>query len=270
MIPFSLIPRLTLSNILVCNSSEAFPSGVATPSLWYKMDAATASTNTANKNTVNGGEYDRFYNFGNSVNVVNLDYTVIGSSLKWKQPTTLQNNLTTAQSRAGQASWMLWSSASGTNFSTAGVGTVVMAWKSSNDTGGLSGNLQFQARNANNQSSGFLSKFGSSSADKTTIFGDNQSYQFTTPVETDCIRIVSVQSAGTPLYYKQNGVQGSTVSYDTMSNQGSTFIASLDQTTNNDISDVYLYEALYFESALSESDCVKIQDYLAKKWCINF
>jgi hypothetical protein len=253
----------------VCNSQEPFPSGI-TPSLWYKMDALTATSNTNNRNTVNSGEYDRFFNFGTTTrpNNCNLDYKQISNSEKWQQPAELKNFLTTAKSRSGVASWMIYTSASGTDFSSAGVGTTIMAWRSGASTLNQSGNIQFQARNANNQSSGFLSKFGSSADDKTTIFGDNQTYKFTTPMNTDCIRIVSVQSAGTPLYYKQNGATGSIVSYDTMSGTGTQYTVSLDQTTNNDVNDCLLFEAMYFESALSVADCEKIENYLSKKWCI--
>lgn len=258
------------SSALVCNASATYPSGVATPTIWYKADAATASADTANKNTVNStSKFSRMYDFGSKG--IHLNNVLAGNDYFEYDATKTKNTNTIFVAPADSSARYNLDNNIATTVGVAGEGTIIIAFKTGYSTGvgfpaNYAGNFTFQARNPNTQAYGFRME----SSNRATIFGDSQSYTFTTLESTDYIRVVSVASSGNPTYYKQNGVTGATASYDTMSNQGSTLNVSLEQsgTLNTDWGG--FYEAMFFETPLSASDCDAIESYLKQKWCISY
>lgn len=251
-----------------CNNQIALPSGIPSPTFWYKADAPTASINTTGSNTVSGTDYTSLYDFGSYYStwtgLTGVDLSQKSASYDWLQTSNIQQNgLTTISSddvapahnnydiRTGQSP----------NYGIAGKGTVIVAWRS-----GVSlSNLDFTARNAFSLATGFFHR--GSGTDITTIYGDNQSYQFATQPLTNNIRVVSITASGNPITYTQNGVSGATTSYNTIANVGTLYMVNIETTGN---SDQLFFEALYWQTPLSLQQCNDVQDYLQKKWCIDF
>ena len=260
--------RVSSLQPFTCDTSATFPVAVSTPVFWFRSNAATASTDTDNTNTVNASsEYSRIFDFGTKA--AHLNKTITGASSGYFKYANIKNTLTTFKCELNRAAYNYNNTFSG-SVGVAGQGTFIIAGKTgySNDPGyptDYPGNWAFQARNANTQAYGFRTELVTS-----TIFGDIQSYGFNTFYSTPFIRVVSVASAGNPTKYTENGVTGTIVAYDTLSNQGSTNIVGIEQTGNLTDDTADFYECMYWETPLSATDCDAVESYLKQKWCISY
>lgn len=267
-----------------CDNSVAFPSGVSTPNLWYKADAATASTDTANKNTVNdNSKFTRIYDFGSEA--AHLNNPLNFDDFWWYSSTRTQNGLNTIYNPAGQSSWNLYENYPPTKqIGITGKGTIIFAWHSGKNTSISStyaGAVEFQIRNGDPTvppvdfiNYGFRSQMGNGHVnglqDQTVIYGDTQNYVFSTKPGVDNVRVVSVESAGSASVYQQNGVTGATTSYNRMVSPIILTTVGLASPSNTLEEQDTFYEALYWETPLSAADCEKVETYLCKKWCIRY
>lgn len=258
------IPRFYKSSAsLVCDNTATYPAGVSTPSLWYRGDAATASTDTAGKNTVDASSfYTRINDFG-SYGIPLVPFTPVWTKFRYNT-SQRKNGLDVIYAANDNTSYAMTDSNELVTIGQAGKGTIIAAYKNGNNAGNVVG-WRFQGRNQNTQAYGFYFRW-----DKSTIFGDSQSYTYASSPSTNYITVISVSASGVPIYTYQNGIQAATASYDTMSNQGSTLNVTLSNESGSIEDGSSMYEAMYFETPLSAADCAKVETYLKQKWCISY
>jgi len=243
----------------VCNNAVVFTAG--TPSIWYKA-GPTASTNTNGFNTItttvgpyNNLEYTWWYDFsGGGRNLTPFySYARFQYSLAYTK-----NDLYYFGSAAGGVSYM---SALNTDISsTSGKGTVAMVWKTAPDN--VTSIWAF-AKPANSLSRGYIMTEGYA-----TILGDTQTYVFSnTQVSGDQwnITIVSVDSAGNPNTYMNNGVQGSTGSYTVPMSSGSQPVVAFDNYNGGSVA-----EFMWFANPLTSVQCTQLETYLKERFCIDY
>ena len=240
----------------ICNNALSFPS-VANPKLWYKGNGPTASVDTAGYNTVGstthyGDVYDsfkRWYDF--SVNGYNLSSTTAGGYYEY-DPSSTKNGMIYFKSRTAEYMY-----STGANVGIAGKGTLILIWRA----GTSPSHVWFSKPGSFSLSNGYCT-----SEYLTTIFGDIQSYSFSNISYNDWnIRVVSVSSAGVPVVYTNNGVQGTTASYSEQVGGGSVPIIAFDNYNQSSLG-----EFLYWENPLTLSDCNLVEAYLKTKWCLDY
>jgi hypothetical protein len=237
----------------LCNNMVAFPS-VGTPSHWYKA-GLTASTNTNGFNTVSGTEWTWWYDYsGNGKSLAPpYSYAKFDYSLSY-----IKNELYYFGTPDGDASYM---SAPNTDFTaTSGKGTAVMVWRTATNN---TNSIYAFAKPSGSITRGYIM-----TPSYVTIFGDTQTYTFNNTQLSGSqwnITIVSVDSAGNPNTYKNNGVQGATSSYTNPLGTGIQPIISFDSYNG-----VSIAEFMWFGSPLSSTQCDSVESYLKQRWCIDY
>jgi hypothetical protein len=262
-----MLPIPLMKGSLGCLNTVSYPLGVS-PSLWYNAAAPTASISTTGSNVINSSsKFSEWYDFGTKKLNLNIENTPSLLFYDYDQINGKQNGLTFFKESNPTTANTTYAN---NGYGIAGQGTIAIVFNYAKaDT--LLVDYSFFTRGANN-AYGFLC----SAYDKSfpyddrksyvTIFGDNQSYQFSNLLVNEWnIQIVSVNSVGNPVYYKTNGVTGATVSYTT---EGSGLGAA--RTVFEQYNGSSIAEALFFETPLNATQCEDLENYLRQKWCLDF
>jgi hypothetical protein len=230
---------------------------VATPSIWYKA-GPTASTNTNNYNTVTAGNFEWMYDFSGSGRNLTPEFSY--AKFKYQPPSYEKNGFYYFGVIDEDVAYMKYN---GSIPADAGKGTFICVYRNGG-TGSLILNLSARPTQPvfNAITSGYMCETG-----RTTIFGDNQAYSFSNGSNNSewNIRVVSVSSAGNPIVYKNNGVQGSTMSYS-----GTIMSSGTNEVGMRTFAGVSVAEYMWWRTPLNSTDCTSVETYLKQKWCIDY
>jgi hypothetical protein len=249
----------------VCNSGATTS---LSPSVWYKLDAGTASTDTNNLNTYGTYSipslpelgvlvgYKRLYDFtGNSRHLLQSSSDNSTRITPQFATQSLQNTLIYSVPRDNNTNFNNTNMA----YTVANNGTFVLVWR---NRGGGRKSISFRSDSTNTAGFQLLQKSGSDTF-YFTFFNDTVSTQFT-PTSDFMIFIHSKNSSNTVLYSKVNDVNTSAAATKEV-DVGPTGVPSSFGWTLTD-SDVA--EFMFFNTAISANDCESLYSYLSQKWCI--
>lgn len=250
-----MLPIPLISRGFFCNNSATFPSGVSTPSIWYKA-GLTASSNTNGFNTVNSSsEYDWWYDYSGN----NRNLTPPYSYSKFDYGTSFtKNDLYYFGCADGESAYM-YNNSYGSIPCTAGQGTLICVYRNATNN---TNSLWAFSKPSNSLANGYFMDMTT-----TTILGDNQTYTFanTSGGSQWNVRVVSVSSIGNPLVYRNNGVVGATSSYSHPLASGANAITSFDGYNG-----VSLAEFMWWQTPISSDNCTEVENYIKERWCITY
>lgn len=259
------IPYLFQQSARQCNSSVNLT--LTTPKIWYKLDVGTSSTDQANLNTYGTYSipslpelgtlvgYKRLYDFGSSG--IHLTQDPSDSSVRITPQyatTNLQNGLRYSIPYLNNTNFGITNLA----YSLPNYGTIALTFRS---RGNGKKNILYRSNGTN--TIGFqLLQPSTGQTYYIAFFNDTVSQKF--EPESDFMTIIySKNSAGTILYKKVNDTE-MTAHTSRLIDAGTTPVPSA-FTWNMQDSDIA--EFVYYETALSATDCDTLMSYMRTKWC---
>jgi hypothetical protein len=277
------IPLYSSGFLNPCDSTATLT--VATPSYWYDASLPISTSLVTGENRRSGTDVINLFDRGTSEIRLNdkasfVSWWQYDANFKQNDNRFYSNTPPTTTAYRG-----IFRTGFSTFNATAGKGTLAMVYYLGEENyapfdGSNIGSGRFQFVGTGNNIRGWSSVFrtitgepeGIRYVSQTTIIGDNKTYQWHDPSDRYnlnrankwYVRIVSVPSIGNTTYAKENGVNGSVVTYNSGTQVGDNRIIIESQAGAN------FAECMFWQTPLSLTDCIQVENYLRSKWCINY